>query len=164
MIKNKVIGSTLCLMLFFHAWSFAQEAVPTTGGEALGAGGTVSYTIGQVAYNTYSSASNSEAQGVQQPYEISVVTSIYEQVVVGIECNVFPNPSTRFLQLQIEGDNLEEVTYQLYDVSGKLLEINQVDARLTTINMEKYVSATYLLYVRKENQTMQTFKIIKNEN
>ena len=164
MIKKKAMLSILCLMFYFHGSLLAQEAVTASGGEATGAGGTVSYTTGQVVYNTYSSAANSEAQGVQQPYEISVVTSIYKQPNMAIECTVFPNPSTHFLQLQIEGDDLEEVNYQLYDVTGKLLERNQVNTRLTTINMKKYVSATYLLYVSKENEPMQTFKIIKNEN
>ena len=52
-----------------------QETIPTTGGSATGIGGSVSYTIGQVAFNTFrgTAATGSVVQGVQQPYEISIV-------------------------------------------------------------------------------------------
>ena len=48
--KMKLI-TMLLLSLGFTGLN-AQEAIPATGGEASGSGGTVSYTVGQVAYIT----------------------------------------------------------------------------------------------------------------
>jgi hypothetical protein len=48
----------------------AQEAIPASGGNGSGNGGSVSYSIGQVVDATYTGLSGSVAQGVQQPYEI----------------------------------------------------------------------------------------------
>ncbi|MDD2634269.1 MAG: hypothetical protein PHW82_02085 [Bacteroidales bacterium] len=45
----------------------AQESVNTTGGNALGSGGSVSYSAGQVIYTNNTGTSGSVAQGVQQP-------------------------------------------------------------------------------------------------
>jgi hypothetical protein len=140
-----------------------QETVSTTGGEASGTGGTVSYTVGQVLYNTHSSGTNSEAQGVQQPYEISIVVGIKEQEGISLHCQVYPNPSTSYLMLNVESSELfDDLNYQLYDVTGKLLKSDSVNGNTTRIGMEDYVPAIYMLRVVSKNQLLQTFKIIKN--
>ena len=54
---------------------FGQQAVVTAGAEATGTGGTVSYSVGQVVYQTHAGTNGSVAEGVQQPYEISVLSS-----------------------------------------------------------------------------------------
>ena len=141
---------------------YAQEAVPATGGEASGTGGTFSYTVGQVLYNTNSGTSNSEAQGVQQPYEISIVVGIEAQQGISLSCQVYPNPSTNYLVLEVENYDMEDLQYHLYDVAGKLLKSDRVQSISTTINMSDYVPASYLLQVLSESKTIQTFKIIKN--
>ena len=56
----------------------AQEAIPASGGDASGSGGSVSYSIGQVVYQTHTCTSGSVAEGVQQSFEILVVTAIEE--------------------------------------------------------------------------------------
>ena len=45
------IALALILPLSF-ATAHAQEAIPATGGDASGSGGSASYTVGQVFYNT----------------------------------------------------------------------------------------------------------------
>jgi len=56
----------------------AQESVNATGGNASGSGGSASYSVGQVAYQTHTGTNGSVSEGVQQPFEISVVTAIEE--------------------------------------------------------------------------------------
>ena len=141
---------------------YAQEAVPATGGEASGTGGTVSYTVGQVLYNTNSGTSNSEAQGVQQPYEISIVVGIEAQQCIRLSCQVYPNPSTNYLVLEVENYDLKDLHYQLLDVSGKLLKSKRIESTTSTISMKSYVPSVYLLQVISESTIIQTFKIIKN--
>jgi len=84
----------------------AQQTVSSAGGNAAtGGGGTVSYTVGQVAYTTITNGVNgSVAQGVQQPYEISVVTALEEANDISLEFSVYPNPFTDYLILKIEGE------------------------------------------------------------
>ena len=44
--------------------AYAQQAVPASGGNATGSGGTASYTVGQVGYVTASGAGGTSQQGV----------------------------------------------------------------------------------------------------
>jgi len=51
----------------------AQTAIPAAGGNATGSGGTVSYSVGQLTYNTYQGSVGTVSEGVQQPYEILTI-------------------------------------------------------------------------------------------
>jgi hypothetical protein len=157
----------IVFLLFLSANAIlAQEAVPASGGNASGGGGTVSYSVGQVVYTTNTGTSGSVAQGVQQPFEISIVTGIENSMKIDLSCTVYPNPATTYLTLKVENIHNENLTYQLYDISGKLLENKKVESDETTIYMSHRPVATYLLKVVQTKQAsfpkeIKTFKIVK---
>ncbi len=145
----------------------AQETIPTSGGNATGAGGSVSYTVGQVVYSTNTGAGGSVAAGVQQPYEISVVTSLDKNSKIDLICSAYPNPTTDFLRLRIEGDLQTKYTASLYTANGALLKTIEIVANETSIDMSNLVMATYFLKIvntknAASSQEFKTFKIIKN--
>jgi len=140
--------------------AFAQETVPATGGDATGAGGSSSYTVGQVVYTTNTGTNGSVAQGVQQPYEISTAVGI-EVTEINLELVAYPNPTTNVLNLNIGNYNNEKLTYQLYDMQGKLLDSKKVVNNSTTIVMHELPKSTYLLSVLDNNSLIKTFRIIK---
>ena len=141
----------------------AQETLPATGGNASGSGGTVSYTAGQIVYTTANGGSNgSVAQGVQQPYEISVVTGIEEALDVSLLCLVYPNPTKDKLTLNVEDFSLLPMFFSLYDANGKLLENKKMEDKETTIAMSNLAPATYFLKVNRNNKEVKIFKIVKN--
>lgn len=138
----------------------AQETVPSTGGDASGAGGSSSYTIGQVVYTTNSGTNGSVSHGVQQPYEISIVTGVDESTI-NLEMVVFPNPTTNYIQLKIENEVIENLKFQLIDLEGKIIETKVLVSKQTTINMNTLPKAIYFLNVLRNNQTIKSFKVIK---
>ena len=141
----------------------AQTAVPATGSNASGSGGTVSYSVGQVVCTTNTGGSNgSVAQGVQQPFEISVVTGLEEAKGINLSVSAYPNPTTDFLNLKVENYDKTNLSYQLFDISGKLLETKKITSNETSINTSKLVPATYFLKVTENNKEVKTFKILKN--
>ena len=140
----------------------AQETIPATGGNASGSGGTASYSVGQVVYTTNTGANGSVAQGVQQPFEISVVTGI-EQTAINLAISAYPNPTTDFLLLKVESEKLKDLSYQLYDLNGRLLESKKVTGNETSIAMSNLVPATYFVKVTEGNKEVKTFKIIKTQ-
>jgi len=160
MKQNKTITSVLFLLLGLGGLS-AQETVTTTGGDATGAGGSSSYTVGQVVYTTNTGTNGSVAQGVQQPYEISTTVGINE-TTINLALSVYPNPTTNYLQLKVEDEKLENLTYQLIDLQGKVIENKKVTATSSTIEMEGLPKAIYFLNVNDNNKIVKTFKIIKN--
>ena len=140
----------------------AQETIPATGGNASGSGGTVSYSVGQVVYTTNTGANGSVAQGVQQPFEISVVTGI-EQTAINLVISAYPNPTTDFLQLKVESEKLKDLSFQLYNMQGKLLQNKKIEGNETSIVMSSLVPATYFVKVVQGNKEVKTFKIIKTQ-
>ena len=140
----------------------AQEAILATGGEASGSGGSASYSVGQVVYTTNTGTNGSVAQGVQQPYEISVVAGIEQARDIKLECTAYPNPTTDYLILKVENNDNENLSYQLYNINGKLIENKKLTSSETTISIANLNSATYFLKVSDNNKELKTFKIIKN--
>ena len=121
--KLKVFGVVVLLSFTFSLSTVqAQTSVNASGGNALGSGGSVSYSVGQVVYTTNTGTNGSVAQGVQQPYEISVVTAIEEAKGINLSVSAYPNPTTDYLTLEVADFNLLPLTFHLFDMNGKLLQ------------------------------------------
>ena len=140
----------------------AQESVNATGGDASGSGGSVSYSVGQVVYTTNTGTNGSVTQGVQQPYEISVVTAIEEAKGINLTVTAYPNPATDYLTLRIDEFEISNLSFQLYDMNGKLLQSEKITGNQTSIVMSNLVPANYFVKVIQANKEVKTFKIIKN--
>ena len=138
----------------------AQQATGATGGNASGSGGTVSYSVGQIVYTTNTGSDGSVAEGVQQAYEIFSVGIIDTELNISLQ--VYPNPTTDFLTLNVGKAAISNLNFQLYDITGKLIENKKITSTTETIRMENLPSATYFLKVVNNNKEVKTFKIIKN--
>ncbi len=138
-----------------------QQTIPATGGTATGSGGTVSYTIGQVTYQTFSGTDASVAQGVQQPYEISVVTAVGNTEGIVLEYKVYPNPAHGLIRLTIKPFDDGNFKYWLYDINGILLQDKKILSEETEISLESLTPAVYFLKVLKDNKEVKVFKIVK---
>jgi hypothetical protein len=158
LVKTFII---ICL-LFFCRQTHAQETVTTSGGNASGSGGTVSFTVGQVSYTTNESATGTVTQGIQQPYEIFVVTGLEEVKDISLEFFIYPNPASDFLKLKVENCKLENLVYQLYDVNGSLLQNGEISSKETIIQTGNLTPAAYYLRLIDNQKEIKTFKIIKN--
>ena len=156
--KIKIV--VLFLLGFELLTAQAQQATTATGGDASGIGGTVAYSVGQVVYTTHIGTNGSVAQGVQQSYIISIVLGI-EDNSIKLELTAYPNPTTNFLTLNVGNAELSTLRFQLYDISGKLIESRKIISSIETIGMENLPSAIYFLKVANNNQEVKTFKIIK---
>jgi hypothetical protein len=169
-MKNRIKKNlTTILLILLYTGLNAQTTLSTSGGDASGTGGTASYTIGQMVFTTNASSNGSVAQGVQQPFEISVVTALDEVDEINLAVSAYPNPITDLLTLKINSATLinnSTLNYQLYDVNGKLLELKKIESAEINISTQNLTPATYYLKVLfKQNSSsseLKTFKIIKN--
>lgn len=162
MIKNKLKPLVLfALALMWGGITQAQESVNSTGGDAIGSGGKVSFSVGQIAVTTNSGTTGSVAQGVQHAYEIFTIG--FNETALNISLNIFPNPTADNLTLQISDYNNEMLSYQLFDMYGVLLNDGPISAQQTKVNMNGLPTATYFInIVDKENKKVQSFKVIKS--
>ena len=160
MTKTKLL--LFCILSLGTMKIKAQNAVTSSGGEATGSGGSVSYSVGQAFYTTNTGTNGSVGQGVQQPYEISIVIGINEAKGIELECSAYPNPASDFLILKVENNESSTMNLQLYDMNGKLLESKKITGNQANISMSDLPVATYSLKVSDNNIELKSFKIIKN--
>jgi hypothetical protein len=71
---KKTFIYSLILFAFSSSCLKAQSVILATGMDASGGNGSVSYSIGQTAY-FYKGAGNQVLEGVQQPYEITTLST-----------------------------------------------------------------------------------------
>ena len=165
MKRNKLLLTAILLLGLGVATSLqAQETVIATGGKAIGSGGTTSYTVGQVVYTTHEGTNgNSISQGVQQPYELSVVTGIPEAKGINIEVSAYPNPATNYLTVKVTNYETANLQYQVFDLNGKLLLTIHATGQETQIQTSELVPANYFVKVFDNKKEIKVFKIIKIE-
>jgi len=148
---------SLCLV---SAGASAQESVNSAGGDAIGSGGSVSYSIGQVAYQYVSSSSGSVSQGVQHSYDL--ITVGLDESNGSISLTAFPNPAADVLNLEIKGYEGENYTLQLLDAQGKLIRMQTVNTQMTAVPVADLPVASYFVSVfDQKKQKLKSFRIVK---
>lgn len=137
----------------------AQSNTVSGGGTASGSNGSVTYTIGQIDYSNSSGSNGSYNQGVQQPYEFFRDVGIEEND--GISLSLYPNPTQDYIHLNI-AELSSDLSYELFDMKGKVLIANEIKENQTMIDLSILSSAEYHLIIRSKNEKIDAFKIIKH--
>ncbi len=151
----------LAAIFFFTQITTGQEAIPATGGTATGSGGSATYTVGQVVYNQFTGSTGFIIQGVQQPYEISIVTAIENTEDITLDCMIYPNPVEGSLKLVIGSFEDGNMSFQLWNMNGIIIQDFKIEDRETLILMDDMVSGIYLLKIIKNNLQVKVFKVVK---
>ena len=138
----------------------AQQTTASAGGDASGIGGTFSYSIGQVVYTYNYGTDVIVAQGIQQPFEISILG--LDNYQINLVMQTYPNPTRDYLVLNVHALDLSNMIFQLYDVNGRLIETRTMFSPIETICMMNLPSSVYVLKVTNNNKEVKSFKIIKN--
>jgi len=154
--------SLFLLIYFITSVVEAQSANTASGGTAAGTGGSATYTVGQIVYTINTGSNGTVSHGVQQPFEISVITAIPNTEGINLECTVYPNPTSGVLKLFVSTKDFDNLRYQLYDLSGLRLLEKKIDSEETEILMDKLRPSVYFLKVLSGSTEIKTFKIIKN--
>ena len=96
--------------------------------------------------------------------DIDELFQVLKDHAKGINLSVaaYPNPTTNHLILRIEEFDISNLSYQQYDMNGKLWQNEKIMGNQTSIVMSQLVPANYVIKVLQENMEVKTFKIIKN--
>jgi hypothetical protein len=172
-LRLKKINLPLLLILFFSLKGIAQnnqvnsndimETIITSGNNATGSSGSVSYSIGQVFY-TYIGVESvyNVAQGIQHQ-ELNKSENIEEAIESKAEVFVFPNPTADFVNVNLNGFDLVtgQQSYQLYNLQGRLIKQNTINQIQSQISLNNLSPSIYVLRIYVNNKVLNTFKIIK---
>ncbi len=135
----------------------AQEVISSGGDYNENATISISWTLGEPVIETVSNTSNVLTQGFQQTK--LTVSEIFEINSKNISISLFPNPTQDFVNLEV--DNYNNLTFQLFSFNGKLIQTNKLSSKNTEIKMTNLSAATYFLKILNNNKLIKTYKIIK---
>lgn len=155
-MKKRLI---LIMFLVFGALSVrAQQVVTTSGGFYSNSTAQLSWTLGELMGETYTTASVHLTQGQQQTrYSADSTNSI--QIVSDVELELYPNPTQDHITL-ISSEPTVNVSF--VDSRGalvKTVELNQSHPQIDLYGLERGV---YYLNVYSTNQQLlKIFKVVK---
>jgi hypothetical protein len=162
-MKNK--KAKLCAILLLGLGVItaqSQLAITTSGGNASGSSGSVSYSVGLMVFKTTSGSDGSVSPGVLQPYEIATTLELEEFQGSKLNLYAYPNPTIEFITLKADISDSNDLSYQFFDITGRLLMERKLRDTETNIHVSNYAPATYFLKVLQNNKEVKIFKIIKN--
>ena len=161
MNKIKIVVLGCSFIALGSTKMLAQSGSVAAGGRAVGAGGAADYSIGQLDYVKSNGSGGSVSGGIQQPYEIYVITGGGESSTP-FDCQLFPNPTASTLQLNVGNADTKNLSYALFDIRGKLIGQWPVANEKTIVQMNSLPSGTYFLRLHNNQQVVKSFKINKN--
>lgn len=148
------------LFTVFTSFTYSQEAVVTSGNTATGAGSST-YTIGQTFIATITGANGSLSEGVQKSIEIYTLSNSNLKILT-LKAITYPNPTKDFILLNLKDNNLEDLSFTIFDINGRMMKKGKVNQENTSIAMKNFATGIYLLKVYQQKQQLKVFKIIKN--
>lgn len=122
--------------------------------------GTISFSYGQVFYNSYATKKSEISEGIQQTNQNSITNTPAMPAPEVVSIKVSPNPMTSYVTVNIPEleDNL---SYQFYSLKGNLIESGSLVSTKTEISAVGLENALYLLKVSRNGKTLKTFRLIK---
>lgn len=138
---------------------YAQQSVVSAGGNATGSGGTAAFTVAQTVYTT-NVGTGSLSQGVQQPYEVTTL-GVDDFPEISLKMRAYPNPAADVLTISVEDIETANMSFQMVDINGRILESRKIDGNQTNINMNDKITGIYLVNILDGNKQIKAFKIIK---
>ncbi len=150
-MKSKAIITIVLVGVFLtaNAQSISPEVIATAGEHFENGSSQLSWTMGEVMIDTYSAGGNIVTQGFHQTQ--LTVTSIEESNPFSLDVNVFPNPTSQFLNIDVRGEH-KPLTVTLYDMHGKLImqESLMKDQTNAKLDLSSLAMAYYILNVVDE--------------
>lgn len=149
----KWILITLCLSFLINLK--AQKNILSSGSDFRSNYGTVSFSIGEVFYISKDLNYNI-TEGLQHSF---IINPIYTRARLHI--SIYPNPTSDLIFFKVENLNFLNLSYILYDVTGKTIMKGQIIDTKSFISLKEVASQSYILLCYRGNIEQNVFKIIK---
>jgi len=118
------------------------------------------YAVGPTYYGI---ASNRSVNSVNEPTTVYTgsTTSIPADEFYGLDISVFPNPSSDLVAIQINALVNEDLTVELFDISGKLVNETKIQAGSTIayFDVQTVYEGTYLVSIT-DGKNKYTQKVV----
>ncbi|HAN18212.1 MAG: hypothetical protein A2X13_07490 [Bacteroidetes bacterium GWC2_33_15] len=162
-MKKLLLLSVVCFVVVSaNGQSISSSVVASAGGYSEAGEISLSWTLGELAVETFTASELILTQGFQQGYY--EITGIDDPLNADFKVKVFPNPAVEFIYIQVENQDIQKIKIELYNMEGKLVhnEIYENPAISYELDISKHSSTQYILKITDlSGGLMQTYKIIK---
>ncbi|UCH13382.1 MAG: T9SS type A sorting domain-containing protein [Bacteroidales bacterium] len=165
-MKNSYLFKKLLLVTVYVAIagfinSAAQEVITPSASYFETPSMSLTWTIGEIAIETFTSEDIMLTQGFNQADII--ITGITEELSPGFNIAIYPNPVKDNFNITIEAEQMQELKAELYSMSGTKLLSELIITGNTQINTERLPSAAYILKIYDNLDVIKSFKVIKTD-
>lgn len=158
LLSGRLIIPVCLLLLFFNA--SGQTGLGMGGGDHVTDSFNISYSIGQLFYESMTDDAYYVSQGLQHPLVYLYTGSILDEIS-NQELLVYPNPVAEKLSLIIISDDYQDISVKLYNMQGMLLLLENSSGAAPEILMGQFDPGVYLLKVYRGKTELKTFKVLK---
>lgn len=160
---KRIIIISICLFEFITAFcqTVKPEIITTSGDFFVNANSSLSWSIGECITETFITTNAILTQGFQQSHYI--ITRIDDFASGAMIINVFPNPASDFIDVEIENRNNDQAyTLKLFDLQGRELFSNELNTNKSQLNLRQYIKGVYFLMILDRNNSfIRYYKIEK---
>ncbi len=142
--------------------SISRQVVATAGADTTVNGISVSWTLGELAVETFEATGVTLTQGFQQGF--FDITSVGDPISNNFELKIYPNPASEYVWIDLQSDEIRAIRVEIYNMEGKLMYHNEFDfaSGPTQIPLQNLNSNQYILKISdSDGKLLQTFKLIK---
>lgn len=137
----------------------AQSNLGAGGASTTTASGSISFSVGQVAYTTSANANGSAARGVQQSYpELEI--RVPEQADA-FDFILYPNPNRGTAFLHLPEARFAAYTLHIHDLGGRQVAVQTLSGGVSQLDLSTFASGAYTAQLYAENAYLAHFIIMK---
>lgn len=168
-MHKKLKLNCILLGVFFISLNLnSQVTMNSSGNTAVISAGSFDYSIGEILVSTGTAQNVIVTQGVLQ--RIAVYALSIQEKTFDIQTNIFPNPTSEELNIDINTEKNVHVNFRLMDLAGRVLndfEVKSLSGDLSQkINMSHLANGQYILNIniltKSGNSNQSIHQIIKN--
>ena len=161
---NKIL--LLFILISWSNYLYSQEVsleIVSTAGETFqGNSMQIDWTLGELAITTLQNSDHQITQGFHQPnYIATIVDELPEEIG---QVNVFPNPTSDWLEITFSLNQTNEIQTLLYDIHGRLILKKENKGQIISehISLKELPNGNYFLTILiDKDQYSKTYKIQK---
>ena len=151
-----------CSVFIMQAQTLSNKVVASGGSYSTASWGSLSATVGEAAITRLSSTNVSLLQGFQQPTSgLAGITASKNSALIS---SVYPNPASSQVFLEINLPNTTNISYKIFDMSGKELLSGNFTAEafqtsVKKLDMADLSNGMYLISLFAGSESIQNTKI-----
>lgn len=158
------------LILFYISFNHLQaqnvkSSVITTSGASMNqSNAKISFTVGEIVVKTITDGTNSIGQGVVNSSTTNIVTAIRENDISKIKINMYPNPASELVYVDITESKVSDIQVTIYDITGKQISSEKyaVGNNHIGINTQKWQKGEYILTIKDiQGELLGSYKVVR---